>query len=77
MERIDSQKFSKLLYFGYCLKSIKNRISIFNIVEVRKRDKKTLIIIYQAMDEGTFKKISSATSSKEVWEILQNIQESW
>ena len=25
------------------------------------------------MDEGTFEKISSATTSNEVWEILQNI----
>ena len=31
---------------------------------MRKRDKKALIVIYQAIDEGTFEKISSATTSK-------------
>ena len=31
---------------------------------MRKRDKKALIVIYQAMGEGTFEKISSATTSK-------------
>ena len=39
--------------------------------DMRKREKKALTIIYQAMDEGNFEKISSATTSKEVWEILQ------
>ena len=34
--------------------------------------KKMLIIIYQAIDKGTFEKISNATTFKEVQEILQN-----
>ena len=29
-------------------------------------------MIYQGMEENSFEKIADATSSKEVWEILQN-----
>ncbi|XP_068665654.1 uncharacterized protein [Aristolochia californica] len=37
----------------------------------RKRDKKALYLIYQALDDDGFEKISSATSAREVWEKLQ------
>ncbi|KAE8679159.1 Zinc ion binding, putative isoform 1 [Hibiscus syriacus] len=37
----------------------------------RKRDKKALYLIYQALDDDGFEKISSASSSKEAWEKLQ------
>ena len=37
----------------------------------RKRDKKALYLIYQALDDDGFEKISSATSAKEAWEKLQ------
>ena len=37
----------------------------------RKRDKKARYLIYQALDDDGFEKISSATSAKEVWEKLQ------
>ncbi|KAE8693794.1 Brefeldin A-inhibited guanine nucleotide-exchange protein 4 [Hibiscus syriacus] len=37
----------------------------------RKRDKKALYLIYQALDDDSFEKISSASSSKKVWEKLQ------
>ncbi|KAK8921190.1 hypothetical protein KSP39_PZI020029 [Platanthera zijinensis] len=39
--------------------------------ESKKRDKKTLFLLYQGIDEATFEKISDATSSKETWEVLQ------
>nr|XP_019702336.1 uncharacterized protein LOC109505004 [Elaeis guineensis] len=38
----------------------------------RKKDKKALYFIYQAVDESAFEKIAAATTSKEAWEILQN-----
>ncbi|KAE8734503.1 hypothetical protein F3Y22_tig00000764pilonHSYRG00191 [Hibiscus syriacus] len=37
----------------------------------RKRDKKALYLIYQALDDDDFEKISSASSSKEAWKNLQ------
>ncbi|XP_062080412.1 uncharacterized protein LOC133785172 [Humulus lupulus] len=38
----------------------------------RKRDKKALYLIYQAVDEDAFEKISNATTAKEAWEKLQS-----
>lgn len=37
----------------------------------RKRDKKALYLIYQALDDDGFEKISSAITAKEAWEKLQ------
>ncbi|XP_052197284.1 uncharacterized protein LOC127804461 [Diospyros lotus] len=39
--------------------------------EQRKKDKKALYTIYQGVDESMFELISSATTSKEAWELLQ------
>ncbi|KAL4377045.1 hypothetical protein GQ457_02G041120 [Hibiscus cannabinus] len=39
--------------------------------DARKRDKRALYFIFQAVDESTFKKISEATTAKQAWEILQ------
>ncbi|XP_020272621.1 uncharacterized protein LOC109847792 [Asparagus officinalis] len=39
--------------------------------EVRKRDKKTLFLIFQGVDESAFEKIFNTLSSKEAWKILQ------
>ncbi|PIA46477.1 hypothetical protein AQUCO_01500193v1 [Aquilegia coerulea] len=36
----------------------------------RKKDKKALFLIYQSVDESAFEKISSASTSREVWDIL-------
>ena len=38
--------------------------------EIRKKDKKALYFIYQAVDEAIFERISSASTSKEAWDIL-------
>ncbi|XP_058192064.1 uncharacterized protein LOC131309447 [Rhododendron vialii] len=40
--------------------------------QMRNKDKKALFQIYQAIDESSYEKISSATMSKEAWDILQN-----
>ena len=40
--------------------------------ENRKKDRKTLFVIYQAVDEAIFERISTATSAKAAWEILQS-----
>ena len=39
---------------------------------VRKKDMKAFSFIYQALDEGMFKKVTGTTSRKEAWKILQN-----
>lgn len=40
--------------------------------DARKRDKKALFLIYQALGDDDFEKISSASTAKEAWEKLQN-----
>ncbi|XP_042010009.1 uncharacterized protein LOC121758689 [Salvia splendens] len=39
--------------------------------DARKRDKKALYLIYQALGDDDFKKISSASATKEAWKKLQ------
>ncbi|KAL5575112.1 hypothetical protein UlMin_016811 [Ulmus minor] len=39
--------------------------------DLRKRDKKALYLIYQALDNDGFENILSATSAKQAWEKLQ------
>ncbi|KAL5789098.1 hypothetical protein ACOSQ2_003986 [Xanthoceras sorbifolium] len=42
-----------------------------SLKDSRKRDKKALYLIYQALDDDGFEKISSASSAKQAWEKLQ------
>ncbi|XP_048436128.1 uncharacterized protein LOC125475444 [Pyrus x bretschneideri] len=42
-----------------------------SLKDSRKRDKKALYLIYQALDDIGFEKVSSATSAKQAWEKLQ------
>ena len=37
----------------------------------QKKDNKALFFLYQVVDEVVFEKISSATTAKEAWEMLQ------
>lgn len=41
--------------------------------ENRKRDKKALFFIFQAVDEIVFERISSVTSAKQVWDTLHQV----
>ena len=43
------------------------------LAERRRKDKKALFFIYQALDEATFEKVSEATTSKAAWDILAEI----
>lgn len=38
--------------------------------ETKRKDKKALFLIYQAVDENIFERISSSESSKEAWDML-------
>lgn len=40
--------------------------------ELRKKDQKALFLIFQTLEEGNFEKVSSCSTSKEAWDILQN-----
>ena len=41
--------------------------------DARKKDKKALSYLYQAVEESTFEKITEASSSKVAWDVLANI----
>lgn len=38
--------------------------------EMKKKDKRALFLIYQAIDENIFERISSSKTSKEAWDLL-------
>ena len=42
-----------------------------SLKDSRKKDKKALFLIYQALDDDNFEKISDTTSAKQAWEKLQ------
>ena len=42
-----------------------------SLKDSRKKDKKALFLIYQALDDDSFKKISYTTFAKQAWEKLQ------
>ncbi|KAA0038299.1 integrase [Cucumis melo var. makuwa] len=45
---------------------------LVELTENRKKEKKTLFFIYQAVDEFIFERISTATSAKAAWDILKS-----
>ncbi|XP_020080575.1 uncharacterized protein LOC109704222 [Ananas comosus] len=44
-----------------------------DLKDLRKKDKKALFYLYQAVDESTFEKIAEATLSKAAWDILATV----
>ncbi|KAL5805356.1 hypothetical protein ACOSQ3_032156 [Xanthoceras sorbifolium] len=42
------------------------------LCNIRKKDQKALTIIHQAINDGTFEKISGASTTKQAWQILEN-----
>ncbi|KAM1576005.1 hypothetical protein ACFX10_032377 [Malus domestica] len=41
--------------------------------DLRKKDKKGLYLLYQGLEDSTFKKIAEATTSKQVWDTMSTI----
>ncbi|XP_028099711.1 uncharacterized protein LOC114299219 [Camellia sinensis] len=50
-----------------------NETQMTALKDSRKRDKKALYLLYQGIDESSFEKISTTTTSKEAWSILRNL----
>ena len=60
---------------GYTMPEDESNLSVTQMKylnDVRRKDKKALTLIYQAIDEKTFEKISCASTAKEAWELLEH-----
>lgn len=69
----ESQDLRSFVEHGYTeLIPVENTTQqqILNDKENKKKDKKTMFFIFQAVDENIFESISTATTSKEAWDIL-------
>ncbi|KAJ4702800.1 Retrovirus-related Pol polyprotein from transposon TNT 1-94 [Melia azedarach] len=51
--------------------SVLTQAQIDTLKDSRKRDKKTLYVIYRALDDDAFENISNVTSAKQAWDKLQ------
>ncbi|XP_034680920.1 protein ACCELERATED CELL DEATH 6-like [Vitis riparia] len=71
---LDSNDAWEIIEKGYTMPKDESNLSVtereYN--DARKKDKKALTLIYQAIDEKTFEKISCASTAKEAWELLEH-----
>ncbi|XP_050939084.1 uncharacterized protein LOC107992108 [Cucumis melo] len=70
-----SQELWDIFERGYTEVENQSELTNQQLVELRenrKKDKKALFFIYQAVDEFIFERISTATSAKAAWDILRS-----
>ncbi|RVW25500.1 Protein accellerated cell death 6 [Vitis vinifera] len=72
---LDSKNAWEVIEKGYTMPEDESNLSVTQMKylnDVRRKDKKALTLIYQAIDEKTFEKISCASTAKEAWELLEH-----
>lgn len=72
---LDSKDAWEIIEKGYTMPKDESNLSVTEreyLNDARKKDKKALTLIYQAIDEKTFEKISCASTAKEAWELLEH-----
>ncbi|KAL6314064.1 hypothetical protein AAG906_011799 [Vitis piasezkii] len=72
---LDSKDAWEIIEKGYTMPKDESNLSVTEreyLNDARKKDKKALTLIYQAIDEKTFEKISCASIAKEAWELLEH-----
>ncbi|KAJ9672023.1 hypothetical protein PVL29_025599 [Vitis rotundifolia] len=72
---LDSKDAWEVIEKGYTVPEDESNLSVTQreyLSDARKKDKKALTLIYQAIDEKTFEMISCASTAKEAWELLEH-----
>lgn len=72
---LDSKDAWEIIEKGYTMPKDESNLSVTEreyLNDARKKDKKALTLIYQAIDEKTFEEISCASTAKEAWELLEH-----
>jgi gag-polypeptide of LTR copia-type len=71
---LSSQDTWKVVEFGYAEHATVEGLMINQVKELkesRKKDKITLYMMYQVVNESSFEKIAGAKTSKEAWKTLE------
>ena len=66
----ESQDLWHIVETGRELAADANPQQTIEFRENKKKDKKALFFIYQAVDDAIFERISTASTSKEAWDML-------
>ena len=72
---LDSKDAWEVIEKGYTVPKDESNLSVTQreyLNDARKRDKKALTLIYQAINEKAFEKISCASTAKEAWKLLEH-----